>query len=256
MHAHSVLMLAAAGFVWLFGAMVVVVTLLARRGRIREPDRQVPLGLYGPVFAGALSGGAAAVHVGAVGSHAATAITTSAGPVAFLCSIAAGPTHITTVDASLAGLAPLGAASLGLIPLQVAWAHPRLWSRTRLAAVGLAVTLAALAIAGLRAIVAPALATTAPAPPDAGFGAGPLATTTLGANAAGSITSAGMADALGLLFQLGLVVVAAVLLWGRPRRLAKRFVVRVTEGWVLAGSLVGGVGLLVVATLLTDHAVQ
>jgi hypothetical protein len=231
MHAHGVLMLAAAGLVWLFGGLVVAVAWLSRHGRLRDPDRRVALAAYGPVFAGAFSGGAAAVHLGLVGTHAATAVVASSTPVAFLCSVGAGQTHIATVDPSMAGLLPLGILSVGLIPLQAIWARPSFWRRTWRAAAGLVVTLLAVGIAMARTLVVPA-----------------------GGDAIGTIQAAAVTDWLALAFELALLAIVILLIWGRPRQLAGRAEVRVAEAWVLSGLAIGGVAMFAAVSLLADHA--
>src|SRR5947207_204173 len=105
-------MLAAVGVVGAFVPIVVAVTVLLRRGRLGDPDRRLPFAAYGPVLAGALSGGAAAVHLGLIGEHAALALAPAAvgaatgglvGAAAFVCSVGAGASHFTAVNTSIAG---------------------------------------------------------------------------------------------------------------------------------------------------------
>ena len=248
MHAHGLLLTAAAGLIWLFGGLVLGLTWLLRTGRLRDPEGRVSLAACGPVLAGALSGGAAAVHGGLAGAHAATAMATASAPIAFLCSVGAGPTHYGTVDASAAGLLPLGILSLGLIPAQAVWARPAFWRRRRLAVAGLAVTALAIGVAAARTLLAPVIG------PGAGALAGlpgqPIGRGTL----AMAIPSAALTDWLALAFEVSLVALVGTLIWGRGRRLAERIEVRRLDAWLLTGMAVGGVAVLAGVSLLADHS--
>jgi hypothetical protein len=248
MHAHGVLMVAAAGLVWLFGGLVVGVTWLARKGHLRDPDRRVPLAAYGPIFAGAFSGGAAAVHLGLVGTHAATALAASSAPIAFLCSVGAGQTHYASVDATAAGLLPLGVLSVALIPLQAAWARPSFWRRRWRSIAGVVVTLVALGVAAARSFVSPVVED--PAATLRVLSGQPIG----GGTAISTIQAAAITDWLALAFELALLAIVVLLIWGRPRGLAGRTEVRLAEAWILAGLAIGGVAMFAVVSLLADHA--
>jgi hypothetical protein len=231
-HLHTVLMLAAVALIWLFVGIVVVVTLLLRRGRLGPPDRQVPFQTYGPVLAAACSGGAAAVHLEIVGEHALR--TGAAGPVdaaALLCSIGAGSQHFAAVDATIAGFLPLGIVSLVLIGLQAALAVPRVWQNGVLAIAGLLVTGGSILVA--------------------------LVPRVLGVHdVAGSTTvpSIGYADALAFILEIALAGVVALLLLSRPRRLLDRLQVKVADAYVGTGLGVGAVVVFTIAAVFAGHA--
>jgi hypothetical protein len=222
-------MLAATAVVALFVVIVVAVSLLQRRGRLGDPARRVPFQDYGPVLAAACSGGAAAVHLGVVGEHAARA--TSAGTAdayALLCSIGAGTSHFSGSDVALAGFLPLGVLSLGAIGAQVMLALPRLWHGRRSMVLGIAVTLGALAVALLSRALAPVPG------PVAGF-------------VAAGVQPMAYSDWLAIVLDVALLVVVAMLALGRPRRLLDRLRVSVTDAWVGTGLGVGAVGVFTVA---------
>ncbi len=240
MHAHSVLMLAAAGVVWLFVAVVVAANLLQRRGRIATDGGRRTVRDYGPILAAACSGGAAVIHVAVVSSHAAqsvaTVATTAGGaPIAFLCSIGAGGAHFSSVAGSAAAgtFLPLGILSIGLVPLQGAWALPAMWRRASVARAGLLVALSALVLAVVQQLLAPA-----------------ATVQVAGATTTGSDVSAGIA----LFFELALLSMAALLVWGRPRRLVARLEVTSLDAWILTAVAVGAIAIFGATALLTNHA--
>jgi hypothetical protein len=227
-HAHVVLMLAATALIGLFVLIVVGVTLLQRRGRLGAPDTRVEFRSYGTVLAAACSGGAAAVHLGVVGEHAART-TADAAPSAFalLCSIGAGTAHFTGSEAALAGFLPLGLLSLGSIGAQGALAVPRLWRHRVLVVAGLVVTVAALLIA--------------------------LATRLLAPDAAGAQQIA-YSDALAIVFDVALLVVVGLLVFERPRRLLEHLRLSVTDAWVGTGLGVAAVAVFTIAGYFLAHA--
>jgi len=228
-HPHTILMLAAVALVWLFVVIVVAVTWLQRRGRLGAPDRQLPYAGYAPVLAAACSGGAAVVHLGVIGEHAARTTGEAAGSaVAFVCSIGAGTAHFTTVDASIAGFLPLGIMSLGVVGLQGVFAIPRAWQNATLAVAGLAVTVASLVLSVVPRLLQPSAAT----------GAAPIATS----------------DALAIVFEIALLIAAGLIVSGRPRRVLDRLQLKVIDAYVGTGLGVAAVGVFTVAGLLLAHA--
>jgi hypothetical protein len=229
LHPHTVLMLAAVALVWLFVTIVVAVTWLQRRGHLGAPDRQLPYERYAPVLAAACSGGAAVVHLGVIGEHAArTTAETGGSAIAFVCSVGAGTAHFSTVDASIAGFLPLGIMSLGVVGLQGVFAIPRIWQNASLAIAGLAVTVASLALS-----IAPRLVQ-----PPAATGATPI----------------GTSDALAIVFEIALLVAAGLIVSGRPRRLLDRLQLKVADAYVGTALGVAAVGVFTVAGLLLGHA--
>lgn len=229
MHAHDVLMLAATVLVGLFVAIVVGVTHLRRRGRLGDPERHVDFAWYGPVLAAAFSGGAAAVHLIVVAEHAAIAAASpTVDAFALLCSIGAGTTSFAAADPSIAGFLPLGIASLGTIAAQGALAVPRAWRSRRTLVFGLAVTLAALAVAlAARLVARPATVDTA---------------------------QLAYSDGLAIVLDIALLLVIALLGFGRPRRLRARLRVPVMDAWVGTGLGVAAVAVFVVAGYFLAHA--
>ena len=222
-------MLAAVALVWLFVVIVVGVTWLQRQGRLGAPDRQLPYARYAPVLAAACSGGAAVVHLGVIGEHAARTTGEAAGSaVAFVCSVGAGTAHFTTVDASIAGFLPLGIMSLGVVGLQGLFAIPRAWQNASLAIAGLAVTMASLALS-----IAPRLLQ-----PSAATGATPIATS----------------DVLAIVFEVVLLLAAGLIVGGRPRRLLDRLQLKVADTYVGTALGVAAAGVFTVAGLLLGHA--
>jgi hypothetical protein len=228
-HPHTILMLAAVALVWLFVVIVVAVTWLQRRGRLGAPDRQLPYARYAPVLAAACSGGAAVVHLGIIGEHAARTTGEAAGSaVALICSIGAGTAHFSSVDASIAGFVPLGILSLGVVGLQGLFAVPRIWQNASLAVAGIAVTAASLGLS-----IAPRLAQ-----PSTATGATPIATS----------------DALAIVFEIALLIAAGLIVSGRPRRLLDRLQLKAADAYVGTGLGVAAVGIFTVAGLLLGHA--
>lgn len=231
MHAHVVLMLAATALVGLFVVIVVAVTALDRRGRLGARDRTMPFKTYGPILAAACSAGAAVVHVGVVGEHAAlSAAAGSPDAVAFLCSIGAGTTHFAAADPALAPFLPIGVLSLGTIGAQGALAIPRFWQHRRVRFFGLAITVAALAIAAVTRVVSAGLVGTA------------------------GTSQVVYSDALAIVFDITLLVVVALLVAGRPRFLARRLTVSVIDAWVGTGLGVAAVAVFTVAGWFLAHA--
>jgi hypothetical protein len=227
-HAHAVLMLAATALVGLFVVIVVIVTLLQRRGALGDRARQVEFHAYGPILAAACSGGAAAVHLVVVGEHAAlSAARPSMDAFALLCSIGAATTHFDTSEPVLAGYLPLGVLSLGMIGAQGALAVPFAWRRRRFLLLGLGVTVAALLTALAARLVAP---------------------TDLGGQ------QLAYSDTLAIVFDLALVVVIGLLAFGRPRGLARRLRVSVMDAWVGTGLVVGAIAVFTAAGWFLAHA--
>lgn len=228
MHAHVVLMLAATALIGLFVIIVVTVTVLQQRGRLGEPERRVEFGTYGPILAAACSGGAAAVHVAVVGEHAAlTAADAAPDAVALLCSIGAGSSHFAGPDPALAGFLPLGVVSLAMIGAQGTLAVPRIWRSRPLVFGGLVVTLAALVTALLTRLLAPTTAASQQIP---------------------------YSDALAVVFDLALLLVVALLAFGRPPRLLSRLRLSAMDAWVGTGLGVAAVAVFTVAGYLLAHA--
>jgi hypothetical protein len=233
-HLHVVLMLAAVVLVWSFVGIVVVVTLLLRRGRLGRPDREVSFRSYGPVLAAALSGGAAAVHLEVVGEHALQpGATASSNAIALLCSIGAGSTHFATADISLAGFLPLGIASLAIIGLQAALAVPRAWRNPMLAIAGLVISAASIAVS-----MAPRLLGAASTPGST------------------QIATVGYADALAIVLEIALAVVVGLLVFHRPQRLFERLQVKVADAYVGTGLGVAAIAVFTIASVFAGHAVH
>lgn len=252
MHPHVVLMLASTAVIGLFVAIVVVVSSLRRSGRLGPAEGRLGLAAYGPILAGALSGGAAVVHLGVISTHAAQSAQSAAtaGPsIALICSIGAGSAHFGASDASLAGFLPLGIASLAILPLQGAWTIPALWRRTRAARFGTAVVLVAVALSIVQVVAVPAVlgATRAAQGAPSVGPAGGLGTVLV------PNFSTGIADGIGLAFEALLAVVGLALLTGRPRRFVARLDLSITDAWVGTSLGVGAVVIFGAAALLTGH---
>lgn len=231
MHVHTVLMLAATALVAVFVGIVVMVTTLQRRGRLGAAERQVEFATYGPVLAAACSGGAAAVHLAVVGEHASLSVASGTpDALALICSIGAGTTHFAESDAALLGFLPLGVLSLGAIAAQGALAIPRLWRSRRFVMIGLAVTIAALAVAVTARLLAPA--------PAAGM------------------QQVAYSDWLAIVFDGALLIVVTLLISGRPRRLAEWLRVPVADAWIGTGLGVAAVGVFTIAGYLIAHAIH
>ena len=234
MHLHIVLMLAATTLIWLFAGIIVVVTLLLRRGRLGPVDRQVSFASYGPVLAAACSAGAAGVHLEVVAEHAlATGATASASGFALLCSIGAGSTQFTTADATIAGFLPLGIATLVVIALQALLGIPRVWRNPVMAFVGLGVSAVSIALG--------------------------LAPKLLGASAARGATqiaTVGYADALALVLEVALGIIVALLVFGRPQRLFERLRVKVADAYVGTGLGVAAIAVFTVTSVFAGHSIH
>ena len=231
-HLHTILMLAAVALIWIFVVIVVTVTWLQRRGRLGRSDRQVPFGAYGPVVAGAFSGGAAAVHLTVIGEHA---LRTGAGPAlnagAFLCSVGASSAHFATVDASVVGFLPLGILSIATVGLQGVLAIPRAWRNGILAAAGLVVSLLSIGIS-----IVPRLTGV----PD-----------TRGSVA---VTTVAYSDVLAIVLEVALIAVVVLLISGRPRRLVDRLQVTVADAWVGTALGIAAVVVFTVVAVFAGHA--
>lgn len=249
MHGHGVLMLAAVGVIGAFVPIVVIVTLLQRRGRLGPPERRLPFATYGPFLAATLTAGAAGVHLGLIVEHAAlslgvggataavagsAAVGGLAGAAAFVCSVGAGAAHFAGVSGSIGGFLPLGLASLGLAPVHAVWSIPRLWRRAAGAVAGIVVTGIVLAIG-----VAPLLVGT-------------------DASALGSATSPslGYADVIDIVLEAALALVFALLVLRRPRGLLDRLEVRVADAWVGTGLGVAAVAIFSFVAIVAGHAVH
>jgi len=227
-------MLAAVALVWLFVGVVVVVTLLQRRGRLGQPDRLLPFRSYGPVLAAACSGGAAAVRLTVIGEHAVrTGGATTVDASAFLCSIGAGSTHFTTADAAIAGFLPLGIVTIVIVGLQIALSIPRAWRNPMLAVAGLVVTLASMAVAVV-----------------------PRLTGVPQVDGATTVATIGYADALSFVFEVALIGVVGLLVLSRPRRLVARLQVKVADAYIGTGLGVGAVVVFTIAAAFAGHAVH
>lgn len=231
-HLHTILMLAAVALIWLFVGIVVTVTWLQRRGRLGRPDREVPFRAYAPVLAAAFSGGAAAVHLTAIGEHAlqsGAGATLNAG--AFLCSIGASSAHFATVDASIAGFLPLGIVSIATVGMQGALSIPRAWRNGMLAAAGLVVSLVSIGIS-----LVPRLTGV----PDT---AGSV-----------SVTTVAYSDVLAIVLEVALIGVVGLLVAGRPRRLLERLQVKVADAWVGTALGVAAITVFTIAAVFAGHA--
>ena len=232
MHGHTTLMLAAVGVIAAFVPIVVVARWLEARGRFGAPDRRIGFRSYGPVIAGALSMGTAAIHLSVIGDHAQRAAP-SADPVLFLCAIGVATAHPTAVDANLLGFLPLGVASLLVAPLQGVWAVPRLWRGHREALVGAAVAIGALALSATQLAMQPLLIGPAPA-----------------------VTRIGEVGTLSLIGEGLLLVAIAVLVAGRPRRAVAALDARPIDAFVATALAVAGVAIFTTVALLFGHVVH
>ena len=245
MHAHSVLMLAAAGVIWLFVAVVVAATWLRRHGRLGTEGERRSVRDFGPILAAACSGGAAAIHVGVVSAHAAqtaaVAATASGAPIAFLCSLGAGSSHFTAVGANAATFLPLGVLSIGLVPFQGAFAVPAMWRRATVARAGVLVGLVAVGLALAQQLLVPIAR---------------VADSATAAGVAATATGSGISDGIALVFEIALLLVAALLIWGRPQRLAARLEVSSLDAWIGTALAVGSVVIFGATAILATHAVH
>ena len=226
MHAHTTLMLAAVGVIAAFVPIVVVARWLEARGRFGDPDRRVAFRSYGPVIAGALSMGTAAIHLSVIRDHAQAASPTG-DPVLFLCAIGVATAHPAVIDAKLLGFLPLGIASLLVAPLQGVWSVPRLWRGHRGAVLGAAVSIGALGVTATQLAMQPLLI--------------------------GPATAATQIGELGTLSLIGeglLLVGIATLVAGRPKRVVAVLDARPIDAFVATTLAVVGVGIVTAVVLL------
>jgi hypothetical protein len=231
MHGQTTLVLAAVGVIAAFVPIVVVARWLEARGRFGDPDRRVAFRSYGPVIAGALSMGTAAIHLSVIGDHAQQAST--ADPVLFLCAIGVATAHPAVIDAKLLGFLPLGVASVLIAPLQGVWAVPRLWRGYRGALLGAAVSIGALGLSATQLAMQPLLI-------------GP----------ATAVTRIGEIGTLSLIGEGLLLVGIAVLVVGRPRRVVAALDARPIDAFVATTLAVVGVGIFTGVVLLFGHVVH
>jgi hypothetical protein len=229
MHGHTTLMLAAVGVIAAFVPIVVVARWLETRGRFGDPDRRVAFPSYGPVIAGALSMGTAAIHLSVIGDHAQGASPT-ADPVLFLCAIGVATAHPAVIDAKLLGFLPLGVASLFVAPLQGVWAVPRLWRGYRGAVLGAAVSIGALGVTATQLAMQPVLI-------------GPVT----------AVSQIGEVGTLSLIGEGLLLVGIAILVIGRPRRLVAALDARPIDAFVATTFAVVGVGIVTGVALFLGH---
>ena len=232
MHAHSVLMLAAVGVVWLFVPIVIVVGWLQRRGYLGPAERRLSFGSYAPTLLAAASAGAAAVHVSVIVDHAARS---AANPnaVAFLCSIGAANVHFTSVGASAAGLLPIGMASLALTPVQGVFAFPRVWRDRRFTTAGIAISLAAMAVSVVQAACGQSGGAVEGASLDLRMVADPSLFATV--------------------FELAVLGIAVVALTSRPGRLVRRLEVRVADAWIGTGLAIATIAVFAGVAIAFGH---
>jgi hypothetical protein len=229
MHGHTTLMLAAVGVVAAFVPIVVAARWLEAGGRLGDPDRIIPFRSYGPIIAGALSLGTAAIHLSVIGDHAVRSSPTS-DPVLFLCTVGVGTAHPTEVDATLLGFLPLGVASLVVAPFQGIWAVPRLWRTNRSALLGAGVAIASLALsigqlAFGQLIVGP----------------------TLGPSRIGEVGT------VSLIGEGLLLAAIAVLVLGRPRRLVGSLDARVVDAYIATALTIVGVAIFTLVAIVFGH---
>ncbi len=232
MHGQSTLILATLGVIAAFVPIVVVARWLEARGQFGDPDRRVAFRSYGPVIAGALSLGTAAIHVSVIGAHAQEA-SPAADPVLFLCAIGVATAHPAVIDAKLLGFLPLGVASLIVAPLQGVWAVPRLWRGYRGALLGAAVSIGALGVTATQLAMQPLL---------------------IGPETA--VTQIGEVGTLALIGEGLLLVGIAMLVVGRPRRLVAALDARPIDAFVATTFAVVGVGIVTSVALLFGHVVH
>ena len=232
MHGHTTLMLAAVGLIAAFVPIVVVARWLEATGRLGDPDRRIPFRSYGPIIAGALSLGTAAVHLSVIGDHA-VRVSPASDPVLFLCAIGVATSHPTAVDAKLLGFLPLGVVSLGVAPLQGVWAMPRLWRGHRAAIVGAAIAAGSLAVSATQLAMQPVLLGPA------------VAVTQIGEIGTVSLISEGL-----------LLVGIAALVLGRPRHLAARLDARAIDACIATALAIVGVAIFTSVALVFGHVVH
>jgi hypothetical protein len=229
MHGHTTLMLAAVGVVAAFVPIVVLARWLEMTGRLGDPERRVPFRRYGPIVAGALSLGTAAVHLSIIGDHV-THSAAAGDPVLFLCSIGVASAAPIAVDAKVLGFLPIGVASLLVTPLQGIWGLPRSWRSHRAAIAGVVVAVAALGISATQLAMQPSIV-------------GPTAV----------VSRIGEIGTLALVGEGLLLVAIAVLVSGRPRRLVAALEARAVDAFVATALAVVAVIIFTVVALLFGH---
>jgi hypothetical protein len=229
MHGQSALILATLCVIAAFVPIVVVARWLEARGRFGDPDRRVAFRSYGPVIAGALSLGTAAIHVSVIQAHA-QAAAPAADPVLFLCAIGVATAHPAVIDTKLLGFLPLGVASLVVAPLQGVWAVPRLWRRDRGAVLGTVVSIGALGVTATQLAMQPLL---------------------IGPGIA--VTQIGEVGTLSLIGEGLLLVAIATLVVGRPRRVVAALAARPIDAFVATTLAVVGVVIVTGVALLLGH---
>jgi hypothetical protein len=69
-------------------------------------------------------------------------------------------------------------------------------------------------------------------------------------------TSSDVSTGIALVFELALLSMAALLVWGRPRRLVARLEVTSLDAWILSALAVGAIAIFGATALLTNHAVH
>jgi hypothetical protein len=232
MHAHTTLMLAAVGVIAAFVPIVVVARWLEGSGRLGDPDRRIPFHAYGPMIAGSLSLGTAVVHLSVIGDHAARSAP-GTDPVLFLCVVGVGTAHPTAVDGTLLGFLPLGLASLVVVPLQGAWAVPRLWRGDRAALAGAAVAIGSLVLSAAQLAMQPLLS-------------GP----------ATAVTRIGEVGTVALIGEGLLLVAIAALVIGRPRRIVAGLDARAVDAFIATSLAVVGVAIFTSVALAFGHVVH
>ena len=229
MHGHTTLMLAAVGVIAAFVPIVLVARWLETTGRLGDPQRRVPFRSYGPIVAGALSLGTAAVHLSIIGEHVARS-GAAGDPVLFLCSVGVATTAPTAVDAKLLGFLPLGVASLLATPLQGVWALPRAWRTHRASIVGVLVAVVALGLSATQLVMQPVIV-------------GPTAV----------VSRIGEVGTLALFGEGLLLVAIAVLVTGRPRRVVAGLEARAVDAFVATALAVVAVVIFTLVALLFGH---
>jgi hypothetical protein len=232
MHGHTTLMLAAVGLIAAFVPIVVSARWLEAKGRLGDPERVIPFRTYGPIIAGALSLGTAAVHLSVIGDHAVRSSPAS-DPVLFLCAIGVATAHPTAVDTRLLGFLPLGIASLVAAPFQGAWALPRLWRGRRAATIGAAIAVGSLALSAVQVAMRPLIEGPTPA-----------------------VQNIGEVGTIALVGEGTLLVGIAVLVLGRPRRLVDGLDARAIDAFIATALAVVGVAIFTVVALLFGHLVH
>jgi len=232
MHGHTTLMLAAVGVIAAFVPIVVLARWLEATGRLGDPLRRIPFRSYGPIIAGALSLGTAAVHLSVIGEHAVRASPTT-DPVLFLCAVGVATAHPSTFDAKLLGFLPLGVVSLIVAPLQGVWAIPRCWRSHRAAIVGIGIAGGSLALSATQFAMQPVL---------------------VGSTAA--VTRIGEVGTIALVGEGLLLVGIALLVLGRPRRLVATLEARTIDAFIATLLAITGVAIFTAVALVFGHLVH